>query len=206
MGGRAAGRGPTLLPQSLAIEEVGERIADSVFAVLDVRVATVFERALRLRGPSWRWRSRGARGRGLRAGLVPSRCRGDGRARGPGAPAGGDAEHLTHSRVTLTPEAAGGDRAGPVSRRARRPPARAGSRGRRPRVSGTWPAGSFTAEDVAIARAFADQAAIAVENHQLVRRVCSDALAAGPGLPGGARRDRAPAGGGYAGGRGHALT
>ena len=31
-----------LLPQSLAVEEVGQRIADAVFAVLDVRVASVF--------------------------------------------------------------------------------------------------------------------------------------------------------------------
>ncbi len=31
-----------LLPQSLAVEEVGQRIADGVFAILDVRVAAVF--------------------------------------------------------------------------------------------------------------------------------------------------------------------
>jgi PAS domain S-box-containing protein len=154
-----------LLPQSLAVEEVGQRIADSVFAVLDVRVAAVFglDRGsedlvvIALSGDT---------GPALRPGIVFPDAAGMAglavRERQPVV----TPNILTDPRVTLTPELRA------AIEHAQYHAVLAVPLLVQDRVVGALGIGdlagrSFGAEDVEIVRAFADQAAIALENHQL---------------------------------------
>lgn len=154
-----------LLPQSLAVEEVGQRIADSVFAVLDVRVAAVFGLD-RGSGDLVVIALSGDTGPGLRRGIVFPDAAGMAglavRERQPVV----TPNILTDPRVTLTRELRA------AIEQAQYHAVLAVPLLVQDRVVGALGIGdlagrSFGAEDVEIVRAFADQAAIALENHQL---------------------------------------
>jgi len=154
-----------LLPQSLALEEVGQRIADAVFAVLDVRVASVFGLD-RGSGDLVVVALSGDTGPGLRPGVVfPDAAGMVGLAvrerRAVLTP-----NILTDLRVTLTPELR------EAIEHAQYHAVLAVPLIVQDRVVGALGIGDvagrcFGAEDVEIVGAFADQAAIALENHQL---------------------------------------
>ena len=155
----------TLLPQSLAIEEVGQRIAESVFAVLDVRVAAVF--ALdHGSGDLVMVALTGNTGPGLQPGVVfPDAAGMVGLAVQERQPVL-TPNILTDPRVTLTPELR------TAIEQAEYHAVLAVPLLVQDRVVGALGIGdlagrAFGAEDVEIVRAFADQAAIALENHQL---------------------------------------
>ena len=154
-----------LLPQSLAVEEVGQRIADAVFAVLDVRVAAVFGLD-RASGNLVVVALSGNTGPSLRPGIVFPDAAGMAglavRERQPVL----TPNILTDPRVMLTPELR------EAIEHAQYHAVLAVPLLVQDRVVGALSIGdlvgrSFDAEDVEIVRVFADQAAIALENHQL---------------------------------------
>jgi PAS domain S-box-containing protein len=155
----------SLLPQSLAVEEVGQRIADAVFAVLDVRVAAVFGLD-RASGDLVVVALSGNTGPSLRPGVVfPDAAGMVGLAVRERQPVL-TPNILTDPRVVLTPEL----RAAIES--AQYHAVLAVPLLVQDRVVGALGIGdlagrSFGAEDIEIVRAFADQAAVAMENHQL---------------------------------------
>ncbi len=164
----------SLLPQSLAVEEVGQQIAECMLAVLDVRVAAVFELdrrsgTLEVVGLS------GDPGPGLRPGIVfPDAVGMVGLAVRERQPVL-TPNVLTDSRVVLTPDLRS------AIERAQYHAVLALPLLVQDRVVGALGLGdlagrSFDADDVEIARAFADQAAIALDNHQLYGDL-QDALA-----------------------------
>ncbi len=154
-----------LLPQSLAVEEVGQRIADAVFAVLDVRVASVFGLD-RTSGDLVVVALSGNTGPSLRPGIVfPDAAGMVGLAVRERQPVL-TPNILTDPRVVLTPELRA------AIENAQYHAVLAVPLLVQDRVVGALGIGdlagrSFGAEDIEIVRAFADQAAIAVENHQL---------------------------------------
>jgi PAS domain S-box-containing protein len=154
-----------LLPQSLAVEEVGQRIADAVFAVLDVRVASVFGLD-RGSGDPVVVALSGDTGPGLRPGIVfPDAAGMVGLAIRQRQPVL-TPNILTDPRVVLTPELRA------AIDHAQYHAVLAVPLVVQDRVVGALGVGdlagrSFGAEEVEIVRAFADQAAIALENHQL---------------------------------------
>jgi PAS domain S-box-containing protein len=154
-----------LLPQSLAVEEVGQRIADAVFAVLDVRVAAVFGLD-RGSGDLVVVALSGDTGPGLRPGVVfPDAAGMVGLAVRERQPVL-TPNILSDPRVTLTPELR------EAIEHAQYHAVLAVPLIVQDRVVGALGIGDvagrcFGAEDVEIVRAFADQAAIALENHQL---------------------------------------
>jgi PAS domain S-box-containing protein len=154
-----------LLPQSLAVEEVGQRIANAVFAVLDVRVASVFGLD-RASGDLIVVALSGNTGTGLRPGVVfPDAAGMVGLAVRERQPVL-TPNILTDPRVTLTPELR------EAIEHAQYHAVLAVPLLVQDRVVGALGIGDvagrcFGAEDVEIVRAFADQAAIALENHQL---------------------------------------
>jgi PAS domain S-box-containing protein len=164
-----------LLPQSLAVEEVGQRIADSVFTVLDVRVAAVFGRVPGSEDLVAVAVSGGAEP-GLRPGLVfPSAAGMVGLAirerRAMLTP-----NVLTDPRVTLPPDMRA------AIENAQYHAVLAVPLIVQDRVVGALGIGDtagrcFSAEDVETLRAFAGHAAIALENHELYENLRS-ALAA----------------------------
>jgi PAS domain S-box-containing protein len=155
----------SLLPQSLAVEEVGQRIADAVFAVLDVRVAALFGLD-RGSGDLVVLALSGDTGPGLRPGVVfPDAAGMVGLAVRERQPVL-TPNILTDPRVVLTPELRG------AIEHAQYHAVLAVPMLVQDRVVGALGIGdlvgrSFGAEEVEIVRAFADQAAIALENHQL---------------------------------------
>ncbi|MFI5325369.1 MAG: GAF domain-containing protein [Candidatus Rokuibacteriota bacterium] len=154
-----------LLPQSLAVEEVGQRIADAVFAVLDVRVAAVFGLD-RASGDLVVVALSGNTGPSLRPGVVfPDAAGMVGLAVRERQPVL-TPNILTDPRVVLTPELRA------AIENAQYHAVLAVPLLVQDRVVGALGIGdlvgrSFGAEDIEIVRAFADQAAIALENHQL---------------------------------------
>jgi PAS domain S-box-containing protein len=154
-----------LLPQSLAVEEVGQRIADGVFAVLDVKVAAVFglDRAtaepvvVAVSGDT----ELGRRPEVVfpeAAGMIDLAVRDRQPVLTP--------DILTEPRVSLTPELRAAIEAAQYHAVLAVPLIV------QDRVIGALGVGdvagrSFGAEEVEIVRAFADQAAIVLENHQL---------------------------------------
>ena len=154
-----------LLPQSLAVEEVGQRIADGVFAVLDVRVAAVFglDRAtadpvvVAVSGDT-EFGNRPEIVFPEAAGMIDLAVRDCEPVLTP--------DILTESRVSLTPELRA------VIEAAQYHAVLAVPLIVQDRVIGALGVGdlagrSFGAEEIEIVRAFADQAAIVLENHQL---------------------------------------
>lgn len=164
-----------LLPQSLAAEEVGQRIAEAVFAVLDVRVASIFRLDRGSRDPVLVAVS-GDTGPGLRPGIVfPDASGMVGLAIRKRQPVV-TPNILTDPRVTLTPELR------TAIDHAQYHAVLAVPLLVQDRVVGALGVGdlagrSFGAEEIEIVRAFADQAAIALENHQLYGEL-REALAA----------------------------
>jgi PAS domain S-box-containing protein len=164
-----------LLPQSLAVEEVGQRIADAVFAVLDARVASVFgldhgTGDLVLVALS------GNTGPGLRPGIVFPDAAGMVGLAVRERQAVLTPNILTDPRVVLTPELRA------AIEHAQYHAVLAVPLLVQDRVVGALGVGDlagrcFGTEDIEIVRAFADQAAIALENHQLYGDL-RDALAA----------------------------
>ena len=154
-----------LLPQSLAVEEVGQRIADAVFAVLDVRVASVFGLDHGTGDPVLVALS-GNTGPGLRPGIVfPDAAGMVGLAVRERQPVL-TPNILTDPRVGLTPELRA------AIEHAQYHAVLAVPLLVQDRVVGALGVGdlagrSFGTEEIEIVRAFADQAAIALENHQL---------------------------------------
>jgi PAS domain S-box-containing protein len=164
-----------LLPQSLAVEEVGQRIADAVFAVLDVRVASVFGLD-RGSGDPVVVALSGDTGPGLRPGVVFPDAAGMVGLAIRERQAVLTPNILTDPRVTLTPELR------EAIEHAQYHAVLAVPLLVQDRVVGALGVGDvagrcFGAEEVEIVRAFADQAAIALENHQLYGDL-RDALAA----------------------------
>jgi signal transduction histidine kinase len=164
-----------LLPQSLAVEEVGQRIADAVFAVLDVRVASVFGLD-RGSGDPILVALSGDTGPGLRPGVVFPDAAGMVGLAVRERQTVVTPNILTDPRVALTPELRA------AIEHAQYHAVLAVPLLVQDRVVGALGIGdlagrSFGAEDIEIVRAFADQAAIALENHQLYRDL-REALAA----------------------------
>jgi PAS domain S-box-containing protein len=154
-----------ILPQSLAVEEVGQRIADAVFAVLDVRVASVFGLD-RGSGDPVVVALSGDTGPDLRPGIVfPDAAGMVGLAIRERQPVL-TPNILTDPRVALTPELRA------AIDHAQYHAVLAVPLLVQDRVVGALGVGDlagryFGAEEIEIVRAFADQAAIALENHQL---------------------------------------
>lgn len=154
-----------LLPQSLAVEEVGQRIADAVFSVLDVRVAALFALE-RVTGNLVLVALSGDTGPSLRPGIVfPDAAGMVGLAVRERQPVL-TPNILTDPRVVLTPELRA------AIENAQYHAVLAVPLVVQDRIVGALGIGdlagrSFGAEDIEIVRAFADQAAIALENHQL---------------------------------------
>jgi PAS domain S-box-containing protein len=154
-----------LLPQSLAVEEVGQRIADGVFAVLDVRVAAVFRLDRATAEPvvvavsgDTKLSHRPEVVFPEAAGMIDLAVRHCEPVLTP--------DILTESRVSLTPELRAAIEAAQYHAVLAVPLIV------QDRVIGALGVGdvagrSFGAEEVEIVRAFADQAAIVLENHQL---------------------------------------
>jgi PAS domain S-box-containing protein len=154
-----------LLPQSLAVEAVGQRIADAVFALLDVRIAALFGLDPASGDPVVVALS-GDTGPALRPGVVfPDAAGMVGLAIRERQPVV-TANILTDPRVVLTPELRG------AIEHAQYHAVLAVPLLVQDRVVGGLGIGdlagrSFDAEEIEILRAFADQAAIALDNHRL---------------------------------------